>query len=344
MAHEIEGNNVVWATTPCWHGLGTEMDPKASGIEWMKAANLDWAIHRLPMFVTLPNGEHANVLGQKGTEHGVLVRDHGTNTFAPEDVFGPVGPDWVPVQNEDVFKFMDRFCKAGNMQMETAGSLKGGTEIWALAKFRDDFDIVPGDTMKGYLLFHSAHVQGKGNQLRLTPVRVVCNNTLTMALGDKNKKSAFRMPHVRAFDTDVQNAAVEALGLANEQMDTFRETVTLLAKKKADDKLVKEMITQIYQPNLMGDRAKAKATNDIMEDFTPSSDTVYEAIAKAPGGDLKGSKGTWWGAFNGVTYFEDHMRLSYSDQSNILQSTWLGGGSRRKERAMALATEYARAA
>ena len=139
MAHEIEGNNVVWATTPCWHGLGTEMDPKASGIEWMKAANLDWAIHRLPMFVTLPNGEHANVLGQKGTEHGVLVRDHGTNTFAPEDVFGPVGPDWVPVQNEDVFKFMDRFCKAGNMQMETAGSLKGGTEIHLTRK---EFDLL----------------------------------------------------------------------------------------------------------------------------------------------------------------------------------------------------------
>jgi len=343
MSHEIEGSNMVWASEPAWHGLGTQLDSDASGVEWMKAANLDWEVKRMPMFVTLPNGEHTNVTGKSGGEHAVLVRDRGTNEFAPEDVFGPVGPDWTPVQNEEVFKYMDKFCKAGGMKMETAGSLKGGTEIWALAKFRDDFDIIPGDTMKGYLLFHNAHVQGKGNQLKLTPIRVVCNNTLTMALG-RDSKSAFRMPHIRAFDEEVQNKATEALGLADEQLDDFQEQVTFLSKKKANDDDVQEFIARLYQPKLVAERLKNPSSATLHEEFSPSSETVYEAMSLAPGADLKGSKGTWWGALNGATYFEDHMRLSYSDQSNILASTWLGGGARRKEQAFAMATAYAQAA
>ena len=343
MSHEIEGNNVVWANTPCWHGLGTEMDPKADGITWMKAANLDWEVKRMPMFATLPNGENVNVLGKNGGEHAVLVRDHGTNEFDAADVFGPVGPDWTPVQNEEVFTFMDKFCKAGSMQMETAGSLKGGTEIWALAKFRDDFDIVPGDTMKGYLLFHSAHVQGKGNQLRVTPVRVVCNNTLTMAL-KQGGKNAFKMPHIKAFDAEVQDKALEALGLATHILDGFAEQAQFLASKTARPEQVHDFIAELYQPNLLAERKKTNATTTVHEDFSPSSETVWEAMSLAPGAQMKGSKDTWWGALNAVTYFEDHMRLSYQDQSNILASTWLGGGARRKTAAMEVATRFANAA
>lgn len=343
MSHELENNHMVWANTPCWHGLGTEMDPKADAITWMKAANLDWEVKRMPMEVTLPNGERHSVKGKSGNECAVLVRDHGNNEFAPEDIFGAVGPDWTPVQNEDVFQFMDKFCQAGSMKMETAGAIKGGTEIWALAKFRDDFDIIPGDTMKGYLLFHSAHVQGKGNQVRLTPIRVVCNNTLTMALG-QGSKGAFKMPHIRAFDAEVQQKATEALGLAGAQMDAYTEQVTLLASKKFKTEQVHEFIADIYQPKLKAQRLTDAATNPIEDDFTPTSETVFEAMQLAPGADLKGSKGTWWGAVNAVTYYEDHMRLSYQDQTNILSSTWFGKGARRKAEAMALATEYARAA
>ena len=115
MAHELEVvdgmANMVWADTPCWHGLGSQMDPKEGALAWMKAANLDWEVVRQPMFTTLPNKKNHTVLGRGGEEYGVLVRERGTGKYEPEDVFGPVGPDWVPTQNEEVFTFMEKFWK-----------------------------------------------------------------------------------------------------------------------------------------------------------------------------------------------------------------------------------------
>jgi|TARA_Y100000034_G_C6901063_1_gene416775 phage/plasmid-like protein (TIGR03299 family) len=342
MSHEIENANMAWISEKPWHGLGTEMEPGMPALKWMKTAGLDWEVVRQPMFTQLPNGENVVVSGKRDSEYGVLIRDHGNGKFDPvDDVFGPVGPEWVPVQNKEVFEFVDKFCKAGSMTMETCGSLKGGTEIWVLARFADDFDIVKGDQMKGYLLYHSAHVWGKGNQVRLTPIRVVCNNTLTMAIGASGKKkgTAFRMPHVRAFDADVQRAAEQALGLAGDQLATFKEMAQHLSKKKATADDIMEFVARVYQP-----KKELAANEQLVDNLTPSSESVLEAIQMAPGADLKGSRGTWWGAFNGVTYFEDHMRISYQDSTNILASTWFGGGARRKELALEYAMEYAEVA
>jgi len=337
MSHEIE--TTAWTGQKPWHGLGTEMVIGQSMEDWMKAAGLDWEVTRLPMFTTLPNGENRVVLGKGGNEYAVLVRDRGTGKFGEEDIFGPVGPEWVPVQNSEVFKFIERFCSAGRMTIETCGALKGGTEVWVLAKFADDFDIVKGDTVKGYLLFHSAHVWGKGNQVRVTPIRVVCNNTLTMALSGTG--SRFRLPHIRAFDAEVQQAAEQALGLAGATLDEFKADATFLASKSARPADLERFIARIYQPALLAQREKDNDKTPLVDDFSPSADGVMQALEAAPGHDLKGSKGTWWGAFNGVTYYEDHLRVSYKDDTNILASTWFGSGAKRKEHAMALAKEYA---
>ena len=351
MSHELEINadgtaNMIWTNEVPWHGLGTQMDPAAGAIEWMKAANLDWNVVKTPMFTTLPNGQTHTVVGKKGNEYSTLVRDHGTNEFAPEDVFGVVGPEWIPVQNSEVFSFMDKFCNAGNMTMETCGALKGGTEIWALARFADDFDVVKGDAIKGYLLFHSAHVWGKGNQIRLTPVRVVCNNTLTMAIGGNGRKAGtqYRMPHVRAFDAEVQQTAEIALGLASAQMEEFKEVSQFLASTPAKTEQVQEMIAKIYHPKQFAQFVEDKSKEPVETLFTHTTEGVWEAVNLAPGADLRGSKGSWWGALNGVTYFEDHMRHSLTDQSNVLGSAWFGAGAKRKTDAMALAMEYAKVA
>lgn len=331
---------MIWTSQKPWHGLGIEMDPAAGAIEWMKAANLDWDVIKTPMFTTLPNGQVVNINGARGGEFSVLLRDHGNNEFTSEDIFGPVGPEWVPVQNSAVFEFLHRFCEAGSMQMETCGALKGGTEIWALLKFADTFEILKDDPMTGYLLFHSAHVWGKGNQLKLTPIRVVCNNTLSMALSGRDKNT-FRMPHTVEFDQTVQAKAAEALGLAGEQMDEFKDNVVFLASKRATDEAVREFVTELYQPKLL----KVDAGDEPLQtNWTPTTEGVYDSIHLAPGATLQSSKGNWWGALNGVTYFEDHMRISFQDDSNTLASAWFGGGAKRKEQAMVLATRYAEAA
>jgi|2_EtaG_2_1085320.scaffolds.fasta_scaffold17680_3 phage/plasmid-like protein (TIGR03299 family) len=348
MSHELEINqageaNMVWTDKVPWHGLGTEMDPEAGAIAWMKAANLDWTIHKQPMLTELPNGTKVVVEGKRGDELGVLVRDYGTGEFNTEaDVFGPVGPDWVPVQNEEVFSFMEKFCKAGRMKMHTCGALKGGTEIWALCKYREDFEIIPGEEMKGYLLFHSPHVWGKSSSIRNTLTRVVCNNTLTAAM--RQHGGMFRMPHVQAFDIEVQEAAEEAVGLANAQTEDFAQIIQLLANKPAADEMVQEYLTKVYQSKLLDQRELENDKTPLVDDFNPSTEAAYDAIKFAPGHALKTTKGTWWGAFNGVTYYEDHLRISHQDDSNVLHSAWFGSGARRKSKALDLAVEYAKAA
>lgn len=342
MSHELENaQSMVWTSQVPWHGLGIELDPEAGAKAWMKAAGLDWTVSKEPMFVTLPDGSMSTVKGKKGSDYSVLLR-HKKSGFDESDIFGPVGPEWIPVQNHEVFSFVQKFCEAGHMTMETCGSLKGGTEIWALCKFSDTFEPIKGDPMNGYLLFHSAHVWGKGNQVRLTPIRVVCNNTLTMAIGSKGS-SVFRLPHIKAFDEEVQIAATQALGLATEKLDDFKETVAFLSKAVAKPDQVEEFITELYQPQLLADR-KIDSSIILSNNWTPTSENVYEAISLAPGADLKGSKGSWWGALNGVTYVEDHMRVSFQDQSNVLASAWFGGGAKKKLDAMALAMSYAKEA
>ena len=346
MAHELEivdgMANMVWADTPCWHKLGTQMDPKEGALAWMKAANLDWKVERRPMFTTLPNGENTTVLGRNGEEYSVLVRDHSNKKFAKEDVFGPVGPDWVPTQNEEVFTFMEKFCKAGKMTMETCGALKGGTEIWALAKYAD-FELVKGDEATGYLLFHNAHIWGKSNALRNTATRVVCNNTLTAALRSENN-GTFRMPHVRAFDADVQEAAENAITMANEQNAKLKRAATFLASKQAKEDETQKFIAQLYQPKVFKEHMAGNDNTPLIDSFTPTSTNTWEAIQFSPGADLRSAKGTWWGVYNGVTYQEDHMRFFHSDETNVIGSALLGSGARRKEQALELAMEYAKVA
>lgn len=331
MSHEIE--TMAWTNEVPWHGLGVEMDPDATPMEWLNASGLNWTVERIPMEATLPNGERVVVQGTSANEYGVLVR----NRESEYDVFGPIGPDWIPVQNSQVFEFLKRFCDAGSMKMETCGSLKNGTEVWALCKFSDDFEPIAGDPIKGYLLFHSCHVWGKGNQIRVTPIRVVCNNTLTMALRLKGEgQNVVRLPHLNEFTKDVQDTAIEAMGLAKHQLERFGEAVGVLSSKKYNADTLDEFIAKLYCKSIDSEQ-------DIRSQFTPSAETVLEAISLAPGADLKGSKGTWWGALNGVTYHEDHMRMSYTgDGSNALRSAWFGNGAKLKNKAVDLALEYAK--
>ena len=128
------------------------------------------------------------------------------------------GRDYLPIQNKDVFEFFKRFTEAGHMTMETAGSLKDGGEIWGLAKISEDFELAGDDLIKGYLLINQPHIVGKSMTIKLTPIRVVCNNTLTVALGQSGTAS-FRMPHVKEFGNDVIQAAENALGLSAGRYD-----------------------------------------------------------------------------------------------------------------------------
>jgi phage/plasmid-like protein (TIGR03299 family) len=173
MAHEIEVVNgiaqMVYVGDVPWHGLGTKVPADLSPEQVLQKAGLDWTVQKVPAFATI-GGKQVNI------GRSALVRS------ADNKVLDVVTNDWNPLQNQEAFEFFDEYCRAGDMEMHTAGSLKGGQIVWALAKVKDSFELFKGDTVESYLLLTNPHKFGQSIDVRFTPIRVVCNNTLTLSL------------------------------------------------------------------------------------------------------------------------------------------------------------------
>ena len=344
MAHNVE--TMAWTGDKPWHGLGVEVSNDLTPLQMQEAAKLDWTVSKRPSYtLDAPEwGEDVGLIQAENTFH--IVRDSDNR------ILSHCGRDYIPIQNEDVFKFFKRFTEAGHMTMETAGSLKDGGEIWGLAKISEDFELAGEDLIKGYLLINQPHIVGRSLTIKLTPIRVVCNNTLTMAL-QQGGTASFRMPHVREFGDDVMKTAEEALGLSAERMTSFKEAATLLSKKKAKHSNVLDFVGELYQPDMISAyrkeaelKAQGKKIGEqapLIEQFNTYPKLVVEALERQPGANLASSKGTWWGALNAVTYVEDHLRESQTP-GNSLHSAWFGAGANRKAKALDLAVKYAKVA
>tara|TARA_R100001244_G_scaffold104829_1_gene77795 strand:+ start:187 stop:1251 length:1065 start_codon:yes stop_codon:yes gene_type:complete len=344
MAHQLE--TMAWTGDKPWHGLGVEVEPNLTPLEMQEAAGLDWTVSKRPSYtLDAPEwSENVGLIQADKTFH--IVRDTDNR------ILSHCGKDYIPIQNKNIFEFFKRFTEAGHMTMETAGSLKDGGEIWGLAKISEDFELAGEDHIKGYLLINQPHIVGRSLIIKLTPIRVVCNNTLTFAL-QRGGTASFRMPHVKVFGDDAVKAAEEALGLSGARMAEFKEMATLLSKKKAKHSDVLEYVGEVYQPTMIKDyrrdqelKAQGKLLGELpplVENFNKYPNLVVNALKQAPGAHLKSAKGTWWGALNAVTYVEDHLHES-EIPGNTLHSAWFGAAANRKSRALDLAVKYAKGA
>lgn len=342
MAHAVE--TMAYAGETPWHGLGVKVEDNLTPQEMLVAAGLDWTVSKRHLFTHADPDVNASddLIGVEN--YSVLVRDSDNKTF------GPCGPRFIPSQNADAFEFFKKFTDAGDMKMETAGSLKGGEQVWGLANISEDFTLPGDDRVLGYLLVSVSHKWGKSNEIRFTPIRVVCNNTLTMALTDSGRVG-FRMPHVRALDSEVFVAAEQALGLAGDRMKEFKEAAEFLSSKQFDKDSIVNYVADLFQPDLLKAQEEIENMSDtrmianrqtMVEEFKRTPSLVYQAIDQQPGAKLKSSNGTWWGAMNAVTFVVDHKWGHDRDAS--LHNAWFGGRASLKQRAMNKAIEYARAA
>jgi hypothetical protein len=171
-----------------------------------------------------------------------------------------------------------------------------------------------------------------------------------MALSDK-ATAGFKMPHVRAIDSEVFVAAERALGLAGDRMDEFQEAAEFLSSKQFDKNSVVNYIADLFQPELlvaqeeiekMSDTRMIATRQSMVDEFKRIPSMVHQAIEEQPGAHLKSSKGTWWGAMNAVTFVVDHKWGHDRDAS--LHNAWFGGRASLKQKAMDKAIDYARAA
>ena len=314
MAHEIEIINgkaqMAYVGETPWHGLGKKLPQDVSPEQMMTAAGLDWEVEKRANFIKTDKG-------YKKTGTFSLIRK------TDEKVLTQVGEGWNPVQNIEAFEFFSDFCKEGSMSMHTAGSLKEGRYVWALAKVGSDFELFNGDKIEGYLLFSNPHQFGKSIDVKFTPIRVVCNNTLTLSLNTKSANQV-RITHASIFDPEMVK---NTLGIASAQMQSYKETAEVLGKAQMSDKGFKEFLGKVF-----GETTREAGMNK-------NALLAYNILETQPGADF--AKGSWWQGLNAATYVMDHLQGRSVD--NRLANVWFGQGRTRKIKAVQTALEMATA-
>ena len=293
MAHMLEqyGEMASFASLrqPAWHGLGTVLEEEVTTSEMLKAAHLDnWNVRC----------EEINLPGRSSTNYFATVR---TNPFdGGADVLGIVGQRYRTLQNEDLFAFGDNILDGA--RWETAGSIKEGKVVFGSLALERESIIDPNgvsDKVKSYLLVHTSHDGSLAIQASITPVRVVCQNTLNMAVGAKGKsaKQSFRIRHTQTVEGKIM-AAREALGLANKYMDEFDKQAQDLFAREVDANKFFEIVKAAY-PEPDAD-VKGSATK-----WTTKVDTLFD-IWNGP--TNVGINKTAWGAYNTLTERLDWYR------------------------------------
>lgn len=319
-----------------WHGEGVPVTNDMSVDDMLKVSGLDWTVSKRPMYFPMQTPDGKTKLRIVPDEYA-YVRD------SDESVLDTVGSVFKPVQNHEIFDFFRRFVVAGDMEMETAGSLKGGKFIWALARIKDgSFTLNKNDTTNSYMLLSQPHQFGYALTAALTSVRVVCWNTISHALGAKldgsggSNSVSFRMTHAHAFDAEIKSAAERTLGLAHDGIKAYSHTAEMLSQSKATDDAVTDYFYDVLKIEAT-DEEKVEAEAE--ENENRRLKRFRESLLSAPGQDLKSAKGTWFGALNAVTFSVDHL---IGRDENRLHAAWYGRGSVIKRRALELAVEYAK--
>lgn len=318
MAHQVE--TMAYAGQVPWHGLGVPVSNDLTPVQMMEKAGLDWKVQEVETFIEYNNKKMAT--GQKA-----LVRETDGR------ILTTVGENWNPVQNETAFEFFSDFVMSGDMEMNTAGSLRDGQMVWALAKVKDSFELFGGDKVDSYLLFSNPHQYGKAIDVRFTPIRVVCNNTLSLSLDMKAEQSV-KVGHRVQFDaTEVK----KALGIATEKLANYKEAAKFLGNKRFTQDSYIEYLNTVF-PRTADKRTQGKGLS--VETLSRNAKAAYDVLETQPGAQY--AEGSWWQAFNSITYITDHVQGRNED--NRLYSSWFGGNQIRKKNALKTAIEFAEAA
>lgn len=313
MAHMVE--TMAYAGEVPWHGLGTKVPSDLTPIQMLDAAGLNWTVEKIPAYATVA-GKQVDI-GQSA-----LVRN------TDNSILDIVSNDWNPVQNETAFEFFNDFISAGEMEMHTAGSLRDGQIVWALAKVKESFELFKGDTIDSYLLFSNFHRYGFSTDVRFTPIRVVCNNTLTLSLNSAVERMA-KISHRKEFNGDEVKSM---LGIAHEKLAQYKEMASFLGSRRYNDENIVEYFTRVFPVSGSNDKKK--------KEVSKNAEIALDVLDKQPGTEF--APGTWWQAFNAVTYVTDHIAGRNAD--NRLQSAWYGYHKGIKTKALETAIEYAEAA
>lgn len=307
-----------------WHKLGTAVPKGITAEEMIRAAGLDWEVDLRP-------ARGARGINRKGEfSRYEVVRMPRPNMRESEVLLGVVSRRYKPLQNVEAFEFFNPIVGDKKAYFETAGALGEGERIWVMAKMPGAMQIVPGDDCLKYLLLSNTH-SGDGSVIvKFTAVRVVCQNTLMMAMEDGQK--AFRVRHSKLMQFKLDELA-DFLAITQEVFLKAEEFFRLLAQiQMIDDRL--ELFFDAVYPRTKSQTKKGNKPE--------RWGFLREMFESRPDLQMPHVRGTLWGAYNAITCFEDYKQPQQEEQpEQRLERTWFGGGAEIKLKALEKAIELA---
>lgn len=310
MAHEFESG--LFVSQPAWHGLGVVLPNAPSIDDAIKLAGLDWQVVERPLYL----GD-----GVKVDTHRAMVRD-SDNTL-----LGVVGSDFTPLQNNQAFDQFRDIVDSGEVTIEAAGSLRDGKRIWILAAMRDGTaDVQRGDAIKSHVLLAHGHDGSLSIRFGFTKTRVVCANTLAVAM--RNDKTSLGVLRHTKNATSRLTKFRETFDMQRAELKASLETYRELARRKCNDKNLVRYVREVLKPGAADDdKAVVRNVDDMVRMFDYGR-----------GAEL--SRGTMWGAFNAVTEYMTHERGRGADSRQ--NSNWFGDGAKLADRALEVAVAFAK--
>lgn len=329
MAHQI-GKMFYFGEVP-WHHLGTPIEKRANLAQAIAAGGLDWEVATASLTL---QGEPQSAVTQR-----VAVVRTDKRPGETGRVLGVVHPEFTLLQNREGLAMFDSLFGQGKQVYETGGYLRNGEVIWLQAALEKPIQVRPNDELKTFLLFSNSHDGSRPIDIRLTTVRVVCNNTLSMALRSTAAATFFRRGHkqsievlkeqAQAFfknilaDQDKQQAILVRMSQSRCDDDAFKaflaKLLPLPAKPTAFD--TNQTVAKAYETRLMNiERARAE-----IEQVRKHGCVQRLVQATVPPADA-----SWWGALNSVTAWVDHVQKVEGDP---FAHKMFGSGDELKTRA-----------
>lgn len=310
MSHEI--NTMAYVGRTPWHGLGQSLSPKQPLSTWATQAGLDFSILEAPVRFNA-NRSGLTERMELFSDQKVLYRSDS------KEALSVVSKRYQVVQPSEILEFYRDLTEQSGFELETAGVMKGGRKLWALAKTGQSMNVKGSDQVNGYVLLATACDGSLATTAQFTSIRVVCNNTLALALsGDKD---VVKVPHSTTFDP----AFVKfELGLSNSAWDNFRYRMHHLANRNLKDEEADSFLRMLF---VVPDSEGAQFMHRSMQQVK----ALYEG--KGRGSNLTSAKGTAFGLLNAVTEFVDHQRRAKS-VDHRLDSAWFGQGAALKAKAL----------
>ena len=297
MSAEVETMMFVGRERP-WHGLGTMVKEAPDSREALIAAGLDWDVVQKPVF----------------TQDGVKVPGYFANVCQQDgSILGVVTSRYKVVQNRDAFAFTDALLGDG-VRYETAGSLMGGRKTWILAKLPTRY-IIQGEQILPYLVFSNTHDGSGAIKIAMTPIRVVCNNTLNLALDTADR--SWSIHHTGDIAAKLEDAR-ETLFMAEDYMNELGKGFEDLSRKRLTDAAVDEFIKELLP---IADDASETTEKNILRLRKDVATRYFDAP------DLQGLRKNGYRFINAVSDFATHaapIRRTKNYQENLFNKTMEG--------------------